>query len=364
MIATALAGIGPNGLKIWNANTGQLLKTFEGDFRCLAWTSDGKTLFAGGANIDTATWTVLDLREIDVNTILLSPNERILASTSHKTVQLWNLKTNKLIETLHHQPIGSSGTPLRLQDNVNSATFSADGKFLVTSRHDHIYTWDVSAIVKDAGLLSDTADAIPRPAPKMNSAPRARIPQGFFDDALREANLRIRLSQSHGPHNCPTPVPPQRTLSPFASFWRRFKPNGATESNPKSRSRPLSWTRNLVSGIVRRRNGSDIQLREVEVPHTAGKPRNYHARKKKPAASSSRPSNTHATQQSNTATQSTPSSSQQPPPTAAASTPSAVTGAAGTTGTLSRPHITIAGWRARFVGWLCCIPIQNTNGQP
>jgi WD40 repeat protein len=39
---------------------------------------------------------------------------------------------------------------------VRSVTFSADGKLLVSSCIDnHIYTWDVSAIVKEAGLPSD-----------------------------------------------------------------------------------------------------------------------------------------------------------------------------------------------------------------
>ncbi|KAG2738756.1 WD40 repeat-like protein [Suillus brevipes Sb2] len=133
MIAT-----GGNGLKIWDANSGELLKSFEGKFSCLAWTLDGKTLFAGGSGItkiDTATWIVLDLCENYVNAISVSPNERILTSTSFvdTTAQLWNLDTN--------QPIG---TPLHYPDYVMSATFSADGQFLVTSCFDsHIYTWDV-----------------------------------------------------------------------------------------------------------------------------------------------------------------------------------------------------------------------------
>jgi WD40 repeat protein len=147
MIAT-----GGNRLKIWDANTGESLKTFDGVFMCLAWTSDGKSLFAGGVTsgimkIDTATWTVLALCENIVNTISLFPNERILASTSFvdETAQLWNLDTN--------QPIG---TPLHHQGPVSSATFSVDGKFLVTCcRDDHIYTWNVSAIIKKAGLPSD-----------------------------------------------------------------------------------------------------------------------------------------------------------------------------------------------------------------
>jgi hypothetical protein len=51
----------------------------------------------------------------------LSPNECILASTPEfdKTVQLWNLETNK-----------PTGTSLHHEDYVNCTTFSADGRFL------------------------------------------------------------------------------------------------------------------------------------------------------------------------------------------------------------------------------------------
>jgi hypothetical protein len=189
--------------------------------------------------------------------------------------------------------------------------------------------------------------------------------------------LRTRLSQSHGPHNCPTPTP---ALSRFSSFWRPSQPHGTTERDTQSQSQPISWTRSLVSGILRRRDGSDIQLRKVEVPYTAGKPvrffcsflffatdsftqRNYHARKK-PVASSSRPSNTHTLQQNSAATQSIPQSSQQSPPAAITSTLSAVPGTATAMGTNLRPRITIdPGWRARFMLWVCCMPIQHTDGQ-
>jgi WD40 repeat protein len=139
-------------LKILDANTGELLKTIDDvSCKCLAWTLDGKTLFAGGWRIrklDTATWTtVLDGGENFVDTISISPNQRILASTSYcdKTAQLWNLETG--------QPIG---IPLQHEDDVNSTTFSTDGKFLVIGcPNGHLYTWDISAIVKEAGLLSD-----------------------------------------------------------------------------------------------------------------------------------------------------------------------------------------------------------------
>ncbi|KAG2751896.1 WD40 repeat-like protein [Suillus brevipes Sb2] len=253
------------GLQIWNADSGELLKTFRGVFTCLAWTSDGKTLIAGGSKFDTATWTKVDMCQKYVNAISVSPNDRILATTPY-------------------------------------------------------------------------LDVTPRPAPKIKGA---RIPPGFFDDALREANLRIRLSQSQS-HAPPTPTH-QRTFNPFTSVWRSSEPHGATESATQSRSRPFSWTRNF-SGILRRRDRSDIQLREVEVPCTAGQPRNYHGGKgKKPVASSSRPSNPHTTQTHNAVIQSTSTS----PPAANTSSLSAVTGTSGTMGAPSHPHTT-AVWRARF----------------
>jgi WD40 repeat protein len=147
MIATA--GSIRGGLKIWDANSGKLLQTFEGSW-CLAWTSDGKTLIAGRSKFDTATWTKVDLGTNFVTSISLSPNDRILVTTRYKDdktvlVQLWDLETNRRI-----------GTPLRHPDHVDSSTFSVDGKFVLTCcGDDHIYTWDVSAIVKRAGLPSD-----------------------------------------------------------------------------------------------------------------------------------------------------------------------------------------------------------------
>jgi WD40 repeat protein len=133
------------GLRIWNVNSGELFKTLGRVYSSLAWTSDGKTLIAGESKIDTATWTVVDL-DTNLDAISLSPNDRILATKLflEKTAQLWDLETN--------QPIG---TPLHHQKPVDSATFSVDGKFLVTRCQDHIYSWNVSAVVKGAGLPPD-----------------------------------------------------------------------------------------------------------------------------------------------------------------------------------------------------------------
>lgn len=319
-------------LKIWDANTGELLRTIQGKVWRMAWISDGKTLICYGdgfRKLDTDTWTETShfKGHRRVNSILLSVNERILASvSSEKTVRLWDLENDKLI-----------GPPLYHEEMVRNAVFSKDGKFLTTGCNDgRIYTWDISAIIKEAGLLSDNAinnsvldaDATRRRAPRIEGIRRA--PQGFFDD--------FSTSREH-----PTTAPRQTT-------------------HP-SRN-PLSWAQNFVSGMLRRRDGSAIRLpRVVEVPLTAGKPRNYHARKKPPASSSQPPKPPAIQQQSGGAIQSNLSSSQQPSATSTTSTtPPGATGTAGAADTSHDITIRQAGWRARFLLWVCCVPVQQAGG--
>lgn len=139
-------------LKIWDANTGELLKTIEGKVLRIAWTSidgPGKTLIltmdGGIKKLETATWTQTAFLEGHnrLTEIILSANERILASVSNdSTARIWNLENDQLI-----------GPPLHHEKSVKGVAFSADRKFLITGCIDgHIYTWDISAIIKEAGL--------------------------------------------------------------------------------------------------------------------------------------------------------------------------------------------------------------------
>jgi WD40 repeat protein len=166
MIATGSTSdpAGPNRfIKIWDAKTHKLVTSLKGG-SCLAWTEDGKTLISGSpigsiTKWNTTTWNqfaVLTKHTDYVRAIAISPNGRILASASHDgTARLWNLENG--------QPISSPLQHARL-DTVHPfgpqcISFSADGELLATGCEYNAYTWDIPAILKEAGfdhLLSDS----------------------------------------------------------------------------------------------------------------------------------------------------------------------------------------------------------------
>ncbi|OAX33430.1 WD40 repeat-like protein, partial [Rhizopogon vinicolor AM-OR11-026] len=146
-----------SSVNIFDAKTGKLVTTLghEDMVNCLAWTADGNTLISGSTDRLIRVWNTTTWKNIavwpehhakSVDGITISPNGRILATaswpSSDRTAQLWNLDNGQLISS-----------PLKHSDVVLCVSFSTDGKLLTTGCDDHsAYTWDVSAIVKEAGL--------------------------------------------------------------------------------------------------------------------------------------------------------------------------------------------------------------------
>ena len=152
---TLIATGGSSDIKIWDAKTGERVNALKGHTYpvwCLAWTLDGRTLISGSADHSIRTWDTTTWKQIAVlrghtnfvQGLAISPNGRILASASFdETARLWNLENGR--------PICS---PLQHETSVTSTSFSADGMLLATGCNYSIsaYTWDVSEIVREAGL--------------------------------------------------------------------------------------------------------------------------------------------------------------------------------------------------------------------
>ncbi|KAG2117157.1 uncharacterized protein F5147DRAFT_671462 [Suillus discolor] len=229
------------------------------------------------------------------------------------------------------------------------------------------YTWDVAAIVTEAGLddllLSSKANksvlhaTATRPSVQRR-LPNHRIPQGFFDGVPPD---RSHSSARDHPHSS---VPPGSTFLGRLFHRLNRSPSSAHTTSPSS---PLEWARNIMKRRVRRDEGIKVQgcsPAVVEVPYAKGKRRNACAREKRkrlfpqknPTASSSRPPKPNITQ---------PSSQPQ-----AANSLSSTTSAVGNvtaiaaTSTPSRPDATIrqAGLWTRFWLFLGCLSPEYTVG--
>lgn len=338
---------GESSVKLWDVETGELLKTLRanmlGEVLCLAWSLDVNTLISGSLNyhndsirkFDTATGTqtaVLEGHRHLVKALSLSPNNRILASaSSDKTTRLWNIETN--------QPIGP---PLLHEDAVRSASFSPDGKLLATVCDDHqICTWDVAAIVREAGfgklltasppkvgrkLISET-NTTQRRSQKITGA--HRLPPGFFNDSHVGPST---TPPRHGRGSRTTPSSSRTLLGRLSSFFPRFHhTTSSVVEVPTVQDRkalyvsPPRQKKQLLQGTY-------TQGQQQQQGQSHGQ------------ASSSHPPVTSATATSTTSA-------------AAGATP------ASTTATPSRPATAnnLSLW-TRIVLCICCVSVDYTNG--
>ena len=161
-LASALSG---GLIKIWDANNGELLLTFNGhvgtavwrnddgtvrrtqenyvwDVNSIAFSTDGKTLASGSVDNTIKLWDAETGERLhtfrghkeDIETVAFAPDSKTLASGSEdNTVKLWDARSGKLLRTL----AGHSSY-------VKSVGFAPDGKTLASGSWDKtIKLWDV-----------------------------------------------------------------------------------------------------------------------------------------------------------------------------------------------------------------------------
>lgn len=131
-------------IRLWDANSGQLLTTLEGhEFNTwsVAFAPDGKTLASASSDQTVKLWDVrsgkqlitLEGHEGTVWSVAFAPDGKTLASASYdKTVKLWNVRSGKLLITLKGH-----------ESSVRSVAFAPDGKMLASASQDStVKLWD------------------------------------------------------------------------------------------------------------------------------------------------------------------------------------------------------------------------------
>lgn len=181
---TLASGSEDKTIKIWNVDTGQLLRTLNGHFdsvRSVAVSSDGQIIASGSSDKTVKLWNL----ETGVRTfsehsgpvwsVALSPDRQTLVSGSQdNTIKIWHLPTGELRRTIvgHSGPVFSvaispdrqiasaggdktikiwnldTGQLLRTlkghSDAVRSVAFSPDGQKLASSSWDTtVKVWDL-----------------------------------------------------------------------------------------------------------------------------------------------------------------------------------------------------------------------------
>ena len=152
--STLASGSEDKTVRVWDVNTGEHLRTLTGHtdpVRSVSFSPDGSTLASGGLNVvsdgrgkdytvrvwDANTGALLRTPSGHtgiVNSVSFSPDGSALASASrNKTVRLWDANTGALLRTLNGHT-----------DDVNSVSFSPDGATLASASWDEtVRLWDV-----------------------------------------------------------------------------------------------------------------------------------------------------------------------------------------------------------------------------
>lgn len=147
-------------IKLWNLSTRELIRTINGHtqpVRAVTFSPDGKILASGSNDSSIKLWDSQTGRLIHtftdnsakINSLAFNTNGRYLASSSDKTINIWNVQTQRFTRSLE----GHTG-------EVTAVNFSPDGMILVSSSTDKtIKIWNYIT-AKNIRTLAKHGDSV------------------------------------------------------------------------------------------------------------------------------------------------------------------------------------------------------------
>ncbi|MDX4061090.1 caspase family protein [Aliarcobacter skirrowii] len=136
-----------NRIKLWEINSGKLLKTFTGHksiVKSVAISSDSKYIVSGGDDNRIKLWEINSGKLLKTFTghnrsvysvVISSDNKYIVSGSQDATVKLWEINSGKLLKTF----TGHQGA-------VYSVAISRDGRYLVSGSWDYgVKLWEINS---------------------------------------------------------------------------------------------------------------------------------------------------------------------------------------------------------------------------
>ena len=213
------SGSQDNTVRLWNAITGEHVKTLRGHYSyliSLAFSPDGSILASGSEDDSIRLWDIatgqyiggLWEHEAGVETLAFSPDGTMLASGSRDDrIILWDIKTREVVHTISEH-----------EDDVWAVAFSPDGKKLASGGRDKVSLWDVATaellqtfrrpiareVPVDAPeeLTGDVPTDLPANATSIVFSPDAKVlVSGSYDRTIRLWNIatgeQLRTLEGH-----------------------------------------------------------------------------------------------------------------------------------------------------------------------
>jgi WD40 repeat protein len=186
--ARVLSGSGDKTIKLWDAATGALIRTFEGHVgpvTSVAFSPDGARVVSGSHDNALKLWdaaTGVLIRTFEghsdqVASVAFSPDGAHVLSGSHdKTLKLWHAATGRLIRTLPMR--NSEGSP----EMVTSVLFSPDGaRALAAGMYGTLKLLDAAT----GDLIRTFEEGLSGSREVALSTDGARVLSGSFEGALQ-----------------------------------------------------------------------------------------------------------------------------------------------------------------------------------